>query len=48
MIKKPVCLVRRSVKTARKNEVSNVLIHAAKVIIYFGFRMFDFGFCMPC
>ncbi len=31
MVKKPVCLVRRSVKTARKTEVSNFLIHAAKV-----------------
>jgi hypothetical protein len=44
MIKKPVCLVQRSVKTDRNIEVSYFPIHAAKVRFYFGFGMFDFGF----
>ncbi|MDB4920907.1 MAG: hypothetical protein JWQ54_2890 [Mucilaginibacter sp.] len=44
MVKKPVCLVQRSVKTARNIEVSYFLIHAAKVRFYFGIRNFDFGF----
>jgi hypothetical protein len=44
MVKKPVCLVQRSVKTARNIEVSYFLIHAAKVGNDFGIRMLDFGF----
>jgi hypothetical protein len=44
MVKKPVCLVQRSVKTDRNIEVRNFWIHAAKVNFYFGFRKFDFRF----
>ncbi len=44
MIKKPVCLVRRSVKTVRNMEVLNSWIHGGKCMENFGFRMFDFGF----
>jgi hypothetical protein len=44
MIKNPVCLVQRSVKTDRNIEVGYFRIHAAKVGNDFGFRMFDFGF----
>ncbi|ASU35687.1 hypothetical protein MuYL_3802 [Mucilaginibacter xinganensis] len=44
MVKKPVCLVRRSVKTDRNIEVGYFLIHAAKIGNDFGSRKFDFGF----
>jgi|APCry1669189440_1035222.scaffolds.fasta_scaffold269259_1 hypothetical protein len=44
MVKMPVCLVRRSVKTSRNIEVENFLIHAAKVWKDFLFRKQDFTF----
>lgn len=44
MIKNPVCLVQRSVKTDGKIEVGDFWIHAAKVRFYFGFLMLESGF----
>jgi len=43
MVKKPVCLVQRPVKTGRKNEVRISHVQDAKLCNNFGFRMFDFG-----
>ena len=48
MVKLPVCLVQRSVKTDRNIEVRNFWIHAAKVDFYFGNLKFDFGFFVCC
>ncbi len=40
----PGCLMRRAVKTKGKIEVKHFLIHAAKILFYFEFRIFDFDF----
>ena len=44
MVKKPVCLAQRPVKTSKNIEVGNFCVHAAKIGENFEFRMFDFGF----
>lgn len=44
MVKKPVCLAQRPVKTSKNIEVGNFCVHAAKIVENFEFRMFDFGF----
>ena len=44
MVKNAAYPVRCAVKKRWENYADKSLIHAAKVIIYFGFRMFDFGF----
>jgi hypothetical protein len=44
MVKIAACLVRCAVKLDCKNEVKNLLIHAAKVGFYFEFKKCKFGF----
>jgi len=43
MVKKPVCLVQRPVKTGRKIEVRVSHVQGTKLWNNFGFRNFDFG-----
>jgi len=43
MVKKPVCLAQRPVKTGRKIEVRVSHVQGTKLCNNFGFRMFDFG-----
>jgi hypothetical protein len=42
MVKKPVCLAQRPVKTSKNIEVRNFCVHGAKIGENFEFRMFDF------
>ena len=44
MVKNAAYPVRCAVKIGWENGVCKSLVHAAKVVIYFGFRIFDFGF----